>query len=845
MIRSKAYSTQGGSLVTCVATMHHKILLEISLLLEVPVSSIQLDTSFVQMGGDSLSAMVLARACRSRGIDLSVEAILSSPSISDLLQKGLELSTSNDMRARDVQNLRPIHCRDSIDVVEPAKPVTLSKDPYDIVPYQNAQPQPPIPCNQVYPMTEMQLALIYGNRSNPITNIIHYYETYGCDDLPTIKQAWNTVIDSEPIFRTDFVLHEDKGILVEREKAHFVWSEIIVSNLEEYEARVTENLFGTSIKTSFQVVTLPTGPKGNGKSTIIWRVHHALIDGFSSELVISKLRAATAGVPISAGPSFAQFAGELDVYQARSQVARRLFWKRIYDEHPTATGELVLAGPTAYPGGSNKLPEYVTLKTPLDKISAYAQKVGVTPASVYYAAWALTLSMYVGSDTVVFGTVLSGRNLPIAGVESVVGPLINILPFHIKLNGAAKTGEYLRQTFSHWVDIMALQCSLPHDGFSRHFSSTMAIRSQPPVQGVTGMSPLGRPYGRLVSDVPLYILVEADGAVRLNYHSETYERSLMAALGKSFYDAIISLMNPRHTVSICLEKLLSAELRNCLYEFGNCSSSLTTTLPVKEDLVSLFEKVAAQLPNASAVERGSEMLSYDELNSKASRVAQYLSSFIKGNEVVCVHADRTIEWIIAIYGTLKAGGTYCPFDESWPAEIRDSNFKAGRGRLFLATKSACKQFKPENCAIYTSVEDILLSSCTESSRVAFQGPRDLMPHTNAYLCFTSGSSGVPKGVVCRHESLVAFQTDLEVRLFASPGRRVAQVMSPSFDGSIHEIFSTLSYGATLILTSSANPLDPLNLADSTVLTPSIAQVLNPRDYPNLSAVCPDAAAHQG
>ena len=146
----------------------------------------------------------------------------------------------------------------------------------------------------MYPRTETQLALIYGNRSNPISSIIHYYETDGCDDIPTIKQAWNTVIDSEPIFRT------------------------IISNLEEYKPRLTENIFGASIKTSSQVVALTIGPKGNGKSTVARRVHHALIDGFSSELVISKLRVATAGVPTSAGPSSAQFAGELDACQARS-----------------------------------------------------------------------------------------------------------------------------------------------------------------------------------------------------------------------------------------------------------------------------------------------------------------------------------------------------------------------------------------------------------------------------------------------------------------------------------------------------------------------------------------------
>ena len=85
--------------------------------------------------GNSHSAMALSRAHRSRGIDLRVEAILFTPGIGDLLQLGLELSTSKNMGARDGQNLRPICFHDITDPsVEPATPITLSKTPCDIIP---------------------------------------------------------------------------------------------------------------------------------------------------------------------------------------------------------------------------------------------------------------------------------------------------------------------------------------------------------------------------------------------------------------------------------------------------------------------------------------------------------------------------------------------------------------------------------------------------------------------------------------------------------------------------------------------------------------------------------------
>jgi hypothetical protein len=90
--------------------------------------------------------------------------------------------------------------------------------------------------------------------------------------------------------------------------------------------------------------------------------------------------------------------------------------------------------------------------------------------------------------------------------------------------------------------------------------------------------------------------------------------------------------------------------------------------------------------------------------------------------------------------------------------------------------------------------------------------------------------------MCRHEGLVAFQRDLEVRLFAQPGKKISQFMSIAFDGSIHEIFSTLCYGATLVLANGDDPFAQLREVDSAILTPSIAAVLDPADFPKLSTV---------
>ncbi|GAW22827.1 hypothetical protein ANO14919_123710 [Xylariales sp. No.14919] len=111
------------------------------------------------------------------------------------------------------------------------------------------------------------------------------------------------------------------------------------------------------------------------------------------------------------------------------------------------------------------------------------------------------------------------------------------------------------------------------------------------------------------------------------------------------------------------------------------------------------------------------------------------------------------------------------------------------------------------------------------------------PSDNAYLCFTSGSTGKPKGVMCHHAGLVAFQITPEVRFFAGPGQRISQLMSPAYDGSIYEIFSALSYGATLMLgDEDGDPFAHLKKVNAAILTSSIAKILEPSDYPDLTTV---------
>lgn len=806
------------------------VLREISSILDISSEVIDLNAGFVELGGHSLSAIYLASTCKSLNIHLSVEDILLSETIADVLDSAKWTANSPTTEAVPFTTISPAG-RALKRTAEPTSgPLTKRHHTSS----QRRESSDSLTTLIQSPMTEMQLAFIQGSQANPGTNTISFYETYQTKHVSVMKKAWKAVIESESIFRTRFEVTEDQATLIEQEYAEFAWEEIVVRNQEEYANALEDDQLFQEVFTSFKVVTWPKDGQDTTLTTIIWRVHHALIDGFSAALVCKKVRWAAAGRPVRAGTPFTQLAKGLYALQNVERSACQQFWRQRQNTSSNAAGDLRLPAPTSTDKLSKNAMQSIRVSIQADQLSECAQKAKVSAVSMHYAAWAMVLSKYSDSDTVVFGVVLTGRNLPIAGVDDGIGPLINTLPLHVCLDRTKTMAEYMRQIFRSLVELGSVQYSRQEDVVGRDFSSALTNEFDMEALEMEGVRPVGKSYFTAVTDIPLSIFIGSDNTVRICYHCRSFNKADIERLGEYYQSALHGLTATEISVGSCMDKMLSGKTRSLSRKFGNCLSESTRASSVHDDLVTLFERAASEYPLSIAVEKASERLTYSELNVKADRVSKNLSQFIKPGDVVCVNADRSVNWIIAIYGILKAGGTYSPQDKALPAIVRDTNFQSAAAKVFLVSSSSDRNLKPTSCDVCLVLDEVLANPCVVRSAVSFR--ESSTPSANAYICFTSGSSGKPKGVICTHEGLVAFQRTLEVRLFAGPTRRISQIMAPAFDGSIHEIFSALSYGATLVLPDSIDPVSHLRLVDSALLTPSLAQKLTPSDYPKLKTV---------
>lgn len=847
------------------------VLTEVCKLLGANLPQLKLEASFIQNGGDSLAAAALAAACKTQGCELARERILTSCTLWEILYSVREsgevnaspfsfwskqrpktfmqvfsqmstlssnhifLSTETPVsnRPADTLGLRPpLSVQDSSSHVRRparAEAPSLGVDRRKSTPLIGQSSS--LLDFEDELLTEMQLSLIHGTLKMPGMNVINHSETFYSEDIPIMKSAWKTVMEMESIFHASS-LQQYFG----EKTIAFDWRETLTGN------DANENIFedpdgDRCIGSFFEVVPCKSIQGQRNRSTVTWIVHHALVDGYSAAIILDKVRTVANGIDVQAGPSFWQLARNLRQFQQSHHERGNAFWLQKSALSNSSTGELLLPVPceeldsTPSSISSDVIIDIASLQV---TVCSTARDINVTPAAFFNAAWALVLATYADSDAVVFGAVLSGRSLPLPNAMTVIGPLVNTLPLLVDIKRDTSVKDFILSVFQNLVELEAFQWTTPANGFSRQYESALAVQFQQPNPSKFSVTPL-ESCTQQHSEIPLSIAVEADGKLLLRYHRHRFSRENIDRLAACYYNALKLLLDTHATVDVTMEGLLSCSSRSLLERYGNWFSSATNRTSVKDDLVTLFEKIAREFPENIAVEKGDFRLTYQALDHAASRTALRLRSLISSGDIVCVHSDRSANWLIAIFGILKAGGVYCSLDSALPAELRNSMFSFSAAKVYLTPTTAQLDSVPDSCGSSFSVESALRKSQNAEEDVL--GHRqEPEPWSTAYLCFTSGSTGRPKGVSCTHEGLVAFQSDLRVRLFARPGMRISQVMSVAFDGSIHEVFSALTYGATLVLPAGGDPFAHLSSVDSAILTPSIARVLNPQDYERLKAV---------
>ncbi len=553
---------------------------------------------------------------------------------------------------------------------------------------------------------------------------------------------------------------------------------------------------------------------------LVWSYHHILLDGWSRALVLAEVAVAYELLARGVEPNLEPpppFEDYVQWLRRRDLAAAERFWRdglAGFDQlTPLPTGDSP-PSPRQGPGAQavRLLSQSVTAAT-----QELASRARVTLSSVVHAGWALLLARHADRDDVVFGTVVSGRPPELAGVESMVGLFINTLPLRVRVTAGARIDAWLREVQDGIGDLRQFEYSplalvqrwsgLP--ARTRLFESVLVFENYPRMRGE-------RP--------PDALKIDEEPAVE----SVGYPLALFVGPGPRLE---LKLLHDTNRVSPRLAERLLAELELLLVDMSAAPEATLDGLSLTHEQSSrrvevganetrvdwegptcLHELVAEQAqrtPHRTAVTAVEGSLTYTELNRRSAQLAARLRSLGVGPEArVGICLDRSPELVVGMLGVLRAGGAYVPMDPSYPpARLR--HMLDDSGAKWLLSERSVLPHLPS-----TSAEVVLLDGqgATNQSRGTEPPAPGVDPENLAYVTYTSGSTGVPKGVAISHRALV----NLIQSVKRSPGLTADDVLvavTPiSFDIAALELYLPLVSGATVVLASRQTAADGWALA---------------------------------
>ena len=718
--------------------MENLILSELCVALDANILDLDLQASFIQNGGHSLAAAALVSACKAHGCHITIKSILMSGSIRECISSAkmttieqselTYVSTAESSVNTSPRNyLEPPPDSDSSIALDEASlplqsstlspPITVQSRALRSQSTISDLSSPEVRSAQMSSssmsssddqesqgeLTDMQRSLIHGYLKTPGVNVISCSETYYTKDVPVVKMAWKTVIDMEYIFRYPAFDHFRSD-----DYEHFSWHEES-SLFNDQETRKAIDILSTQsgIGSAFYVFPQKSAPSGEPLSTVTWMIHHAFVDGFSASLLLNKVRRITAGIAVKPGFPFSHFSAYLQELRRSLRKEGNAYWAEKSDRLNSASHKLLLPA-VAEDSVQSPCDEVVLdVKTLRKGLGLFSKEANVTPATIFNVAWALVLSKYCDSKTIKYGVILSGRDLPLTGVREIVGPVMNTLPLCITIDPDSSVKSFASSMMANLVELGEFQWTTPENGFCNDFESALAVQIDQMAPPKDSIEPIGETATRQATEIPLSIMVEHERIVRFTFRRDRYSKASISGVSACYYRTLQLLLHEDISLTGILQGILPLSTRNMLLRYGNCISDRTTKTSITQDLVTLFEQSVRNGPDSLAVEKGRQFLTYKSLDNAASRFAEYLCGKICTGDIVCVHSDRSINWIIAIYGILKAGATYCSLDTSLPPELRDSMFTNAGAKAFVLPHSSQRNFCPISCKDNIALDEIL------------------------------------------------------------------------------------------------------------------------------------------
>jgi len=677
-----------------------------------------------------------------------------------------------------------------------------------------------IEIEDLYPLSPTQQGMLFHSLESPDSGM--YINQVCCAfdetlDIQALERSWQKMLDRHSILRTAFVwedLDEPLQVVCRNVRLPLRLEDWRKMAGPEQEKRLESFLLADRIRgfdlSEAPLIRLTVIRAADDKFNFIWSHHHLLLDGWSVPLLLKELfetyMALYQGreLELPPAPSYAEY---IDWLGRRNLSEAESFWRQ------TLKG---FAAPTRI-GVDNSHANAAILETDhdsfsirlskaeTDRLQAMSRQHRLTLNTIVQGAWSLLLSRYSGEDDIVFGTTFSGRPLDLPGAETMIGLFINLLPVRAHVNSEEFLIPWLGKLQNLLVEMQKWQFSpliriQEWSEVARRtplFETVLGFENSPVVNSGRGRyddNPMAgmRTMERTNYPLTLKVYPGSELGFEVLYDCARFEKNTIVRLLDHLRTLLGSMAADPDQRLGEISLLNEAERHQLLSQWNNTDADY----PQRELVHELFEAQARSSPDLVAVEFQDRQLSFAELNARANQLARYLIENGVGPEVkVGICMERSLEMVVGILGTIKAGGAYMPLDPAFPRDrlafiLRDTSAPV------VLTQSHLLGSLPDH-----SAHCICLDSDWES--VEKYSGSDLHVAVEdenlAYVIYTSGSTGVPKGVMSTHAGLRNRLLWMQETYNLTRYDRVLQKTPYSFDVSVWEFLWPLMTGARLVV----------------------------------------------
>ncbi|WP_108867379.1 non-ribosomal peptide synthetase [Aquimarina aquimarini] len=665
----------------------------------------------------------------------------------------------------------------------------------------------------IYPLSPLQKGMLFHSQygENKGAYVVQFsFDITSGFDVEIFKTSWKYLSNKHTILRTAFfsdyfkdavqcvykevtiptkIIDHSNDTLLTEEDLHII----------KKEERILEFDMSIAPLVRFTIIKLP-----ENKIKLLITNHHILWDGwsfaslFSSFVNIYNTISEQKELPVLEVDNYGDLIRKNTL---EDTIKSQAYWKK-YLEPITASTFLPFVKD---PSKRNKLFGDTISTLDFDeqftqKLITYTQQKHVTQSTLIQGVWSYLLSKYNGTDTVGFGATISGRSAGVDNIEKRVGLYINTIPVINKVSDDMVVSDWLQKlqkehtTSREEYGNLSLNDIQSTSSIKGSLFDTIVVFENYPVdekslneQGVLSITNIDADeYGNFVLSLSVAI-IDNKLKIKFTYHHDLLEHHTVKMIKGHLKQTLLHIVDGATTIGE-LDYISQEEYKTLVSSFNQT----LTTYPNQKTIIELFEEQVLKNPDKTALVYGDKQLTYQELFDESNLLAQHLlSQGVIPGDTVGILAKRGIEMMIGIFGVLQCRGVYVPLHMDYPTQRLEYILEdAAVAKIICTDKSLISEKE------LSGYEFILIEELERGEVKPLQIKRSA--NSLAYIMYTSGTTGAPKGVQVTHQNIIKLVYD-KGAIAIQPEDHVLQWSNFAFDGSVYEIFSTLLKGASLHL----------------------------------------------